>query len=394
MKKLKVVGFLSFFVLNLALFSSGFIQLGCGGGTTNNTNSGWTTVSETSVVGSFSTVMTGFFDISFSPADSSIGFFVGNTGTVDKSVNGGTSSTSIDDLGTSSTCRAVVMSSSNHVWVACQDNGSGALNYGSGASIWHSSDGGTTWELQVNTDATWLARTGETRTGATQDRMNMFAFQTDNVTGVAVGGYGNNYNLIWTTTDGGAGTGSDWVESYLAQTTGTDDELHGVELKVAGDNSFLILAVGNGGVILRKVGTVSTDFTTTAGWTQITSGTTQNLLDVKCIDDSICMAVGGAGTCLRSTDAGASWSTVDCGTTNELGALDYVTGTTKIWAGGAAGTILYSSDAGVTWTEQTTDISTYPVQAIYMIDENTGYAACANSSSNTGALMKTTSGGQ
>ena len=48
-------------------------------------------------------------------------------------------------------------------------------------------------------------------------------------------------------------------------------------------------------------------FEISAQWTQVSSGTTQNIYDLHFPTDSIGYAVGYSGTVLKSTDAGDSW---------------------------------------------------------------------------------------
>ena len=67
--------------------------------------------------------------------------------------------------------------------------------------------------------------------------------------------------------------------------------------------------------------------------------------------------------------------------TVNLNALDLVGA--NVWAGG---------DSGSTWAAQTSN-TTYPVQGIWMVSETIGWAVCSNTASNTGAILKTTTGG-
>jgi photosystem II stability/assembly factor-like uncharacterized protein len=59
-------------------------------------------------------------------------------------------------------------------------------------------------------------------------------------------------------------------------------------------------------------------FAAFAQWSPVDSGTTNNLRGVYLIDSGIGFAVGDAGTILKTTDAGMSWSALASGTTKTL----------------------------------------------------------------------------
>jgi photosystem II stability/assembly factor-like uncharacterized protein len=73
-----------------------------------------------------------------------------------------------------------------------------------------------------------------------------------------------------------------------------DDALLGVS---CGDSVSLV--VGQGGLIMRKVGEDE--------WSSIDSGTDQRLLSVSANESGLAVAVGGFGTVLQSKDAGLTW---------------------------------------------------------------------------------------
>ncbi len=75
------------------------------------------------------------------------------------------------------------------------------------------------------------------------------------------------------------------------------------------------------------------------------------LYDVAVIDRSTAVAIGGAGTILRTTDAGESWELVANGTSRSLWGISFAdsdTGTVL----GSRGTILRTANGGATWSPQ------------------------------------------
>lgn len=219
----------------------------------------------------------GDFAIVIIPADTTNGWAVGNLGEILKSTDSGTTAAGLE-FPSSGRLQAVAPVTTTHVWLAGSDSVNG------GASVWVTTNGGTSWLTQYDTAATFTGRSI-----TTTDHLNALFF-FDESSGLVAGGLGNNTNLIAKTTDGG--------------TT----------------------------------------------WSNLTTGTTEDL----------------SALAVRST---------------------------KIWAGGNNGKIIYSSDSGASFAAQTSN-TTYPVQAIHMVDDDTGFAVCGNTAVNTGAMLKTTTGGQ
>ncbi len=85
-----------------------------------------------------------------------------------------------------------------------------------------------------------------------------------------------------------------------------------------------------------------------AQWAPIASGTVQDLHDI--VKFTPIVVVGNQGTILRSTDAGATWTTPPSGTTMDLTSVNVLT-STQYWIGGAGGTVLFSNDGALTWTD-------------------------------------------
>jgi len=93
-------------------------------------------------------------------------------------------------------------------------------------------------------------------------------------------------------------------------------------------------------------------FTADAQWKLINSGTTDKLAGVAVIDSSNAIVIGGNGTILKTTDAGADWNKIDLGIKNNLTAIgkkpEYFSNSKPIIAVGDS-VILQSTDGGNTW---------------------------------------------
>lgn len=118
--------------------------------------------------------------------------------------------------------------------------------------------------------------------------------------------------------------------------SGTTHNLHGVKLLDSGAG----LAVGDAGTILKTV-----DFGAT--WTTQNSGTTQNFYAVYLLNDNEAVAVGDSGLILRTLDGGLTWLSVPSGVRDSLRAVSF-SGANGI-CGGTSQDILYSTDSGATW---------------------------------------------
>lgn len=99
----------------------------------------------------------------------------------------------------------------------------------------------------------------------------------------------------------------------------------------------------------------SNSYTVYGNWTTQSSGTTNALQGVDTDCAGVWVAVGSAGTILRSADNGLTWATVSSGVTSVL--YDVATDRKGVWiAAGAVGAssstvILRSIDNGLTWTQ-------------------------------------------
>ena len=145
-----------------------------------------------------------------------------------------------------------------------------------------------------------------------------------------------------------------------------------------------VLAVGQSGLILRKVG---------ENWSKVESGTEARLLNVSANSSGLAVAVGGFGAVLRSRDGGSSWEPL----TFDWEALlnDFVEPhiyDVQVSAGGTItivgefGLVLHSADGGESWNMTHRGEASLFALAL---DGNVGYAVGQN-----GAVLRTEDGAQ
>ncbi len=264
-----------------------------------------------------------------------VGTVVGNSGTILRTTNGGTTWT-LQTSGTSSTLYAVFFTDANT-----------GTAVGASGTIRRTTNGGTTWTSQSS---------------GTTNALIWVGF-TDANTGTAVGAIGT----IRRTTNGGT--------TWFSQTSGTTNDLNGVYFTDANNGT----AVGNNGTILR---------TTNGGtnWASQTSGTSNTLTEIIFTDANTGTTVGLSGTILRTTNAGATWTSQSSGTSNDLLGLSFPSAT-KGFTSGASGTILRTTNAGTAWGSQTSG-TTNTLYEVFFSDLNTGTSVGSN-----GTILRTTSGG-
>lgn len=139
-------------------------------------------------------------------------------------------------------------------------------------------------------------------------------------------------------------------------------------------------AVGAAGTILK---------TSDAGssWSGQTSGVPATTLnDVQFSGTSTGIVVGLGGLILRTTDA-ITWQTMTSGTAQVLYGVSWAVSTGTVWAAGAAGAVQVSTDSGNYWRsgDLTGDITGSPTfRSVFFINASTGWAV-----GDLGALWRT-----
>lgn len=135
-------------------------------------------------------------------------------------------------------------------------------------------------------------------------------------------------------------------DSWLLQSSGTTEHLHGIAWKADSPTSVIFVIVGDNGAILN-----STDG---LNWTLATSGTTEHLNKVLYVEElGKFFTIGKLGTILSSTD-GISWVSEASGSVKELFDIAFKSASGSLLQGklvvvGEDGTLLTSLDGGATW---------------------------------------------
>jgi len=148
--------------------------------------------------------------------------------------------------------------------------------------------------------------------------------------------------------------GINWSQAY----TGFANNLFsGIFIKFGGPYTLRTIAVGSGGLILRRNYYPSYDTT----WRQITSGTAADLKFITTYESDysgypylwIC---GSGGTILKSIDTGNTWSKMSSGTSNNLNSMYFKTKDTG-YAVGSGGLVLKTVNGGTSWVQKTNSTS-------------------------------------
>ncbi len=153
---------------------------------------------------------------------------------------------------------------------------------------------------------------------------------------------------------------------WFSLSSGTANGLNGVGIFT----TDYAIAVGDAGTILR---------TTDGGssWDSMTSGTSQRLNSISVINNSTAVIAGDAGTVLRTIDGGSSWESITSNVTDNLMSVSF-NGPNGV-AGGTSQTILFSTDAGATWTTSQTGFFGGGFWGVQMLDADNAFVAGENS---------------
>jgi photosystem II stability/assembly factor-like uncharacterized protein len=139
--------------------------------------------------------------------------------------------------------------------------------------------------------------------------------------------------------------------------------------------SSILLVVGENGRIKRSTNANLSAASIT--FSNITSGTVENLNGVDFIDSSNGIIVGDNGTILKSTDSGASWAAISSPTGENINSVSYGD-SDNIWACCDNGVIIKSTDGGDTWSIDDTLTGTPNLMSIFMRSGVLGFVSGAN----------------
>ncbi|MBN1504170.1 MAG: M28 family peptidase [Candidatus Eisenbacteria bacterium] len=225
----------------------------------------------------------------------------------------------------------------------------GPEGYAAGGNgvVYHTSDGGDTWEKQ------------DAGTGNNLWKASAIAGDTCWISG----GFGE----LIRTSDGG--------ETWEQLVSGTSYYLYGVEFV----NSQVGWVCGDGGLIKKS---------TNGGvdWSTQVSHTIQRLYDIEFTDLNNGWAVGNSGGILRTSDGGANWEVRTDVTTERMYDVCFVD-SLHGWAVGAAGVIVHTSDGGEVWQYQYSGLPS-ALMSVSFVDTQVGWAV-----GSAGIIMHTENAG-
>ncbi len=162
---------------------------------------------------------------------------------------------------------------------------------------------------------------------------------------------------------------------WILQTSGTTENLYAISCV----DSMIAFAAGGNGTIL---------YTTNKGdlWSNKISGTSEPLLGVDFIDANNGIAVGWNGIIIRTTNGGINWTTIANGGVSRLDYVIFINQSILVAVGGE-GTILRSTNGGLNWFSQYST-TTLGLCGVHFIDVNIGTAVGWNAT-----IVRTTNGG-
>ena len=282
--------------------------------------------------------------------DRNNGYAVGDSGTVLKTSNAGTTWLPVS-ISTTYPVQDLSFVSVDLGWVAVGDPDASTVS----GAVWKTTNGGVSWTVLPSSSTN--ARLGISFVSA--------------LTGWACGA-NNGAWQIWGTTDGGSGwtmqSGSGFGWTYAIDCISP----------VRCWSTVVAFFPSPTGVIIATTNGVT--------WSQQTSTTYPFLWDIKFADANTGFTVGDAGTILKTTNSGTTWTSQNSGTTVNLFGIALVSPLNG-WVCGENGTILRTVDGGGTWTSQSTGTAN-DLKGIFFTDVNTGTAVGAQ-----GTILRTTTGG-
>lgn len=124
------------------------------------------------------------------------------------------------------------------------------------------------------------------------------------------------------------------------------------------------------------------------GWYAQTSNTARNLHGVFFQPDGRTgFAVGALGTLLRTLDAGATWSVLTSGTSNDLQSV-WFTSASNGWIAGNGGVVLKTVNGGTSWVRDLTVGASENLMCVRFADASHGWFVGAS-----GVVVRTANGG-
>ena len=348
---------------------------GWAGGSQQNiihtTNGGQTWVTQLGGIGSPPYNRNGFAGVSF--ADAQNGVAVGGGGIVFTTTNGGANWVPRQSGSSSHTYR-LSRTDASHLWAANSD-----------AEILYTTDGGGFWN-RVNVFAFGGSNMGDIDFAA--DNLNGWVVVNGTVPGTSFVFHSNDGGATWQQQNNTPATGGlSGVAALSAQTAVAVSSVFNIVIRTTDGGATWVSiphpsvpwfsavrfldaqtgwAVGSGGSILK-----STDGGAT--WVSQISGTTNPLFDINFADANNGWAVGAVGTLLHTTNGGATWLLQNSGTTTGVFGVSAISSTTA-WISGFNGFVASTSTSGSSWTPENLGTATSFYTTIFL-DASNGWVA-------------------
>ena len=283
--------------------------------------------------------------------DANNGYACGETGTVVKTTDGGTTWFAVN-ISTPNPVKDIFFITASEGWAAVGD-----VNNSTGSGeIWHTIDGGLSWAQQ--TPSTTEARLGVAMASSS--------------TGWVVGSKNGPLNI-----DATVNGGTNWTNQ-------TDANIFGWTYKIDALSATTAFVIGRAffpsvtGFIIKTANGGNT-------WTQNNTGTIPFLNGMDMVNADTGFVAGDAGTIMTTTDGGTSWTNQTSGTTDTLEDVSFVSSSSG-WACGFSGTIRRTVDGGSNWTGETSGVPE-ALHSVFALDTTTVWAAGSN-----GKIIKRTVG--
>ena len=343
-----------------------------------------------------------------------VGWIVGDWGTLLKTTDGGQSFAQIEGATFHrKSLKGVHFVDDTHGWIVTY-NAPTTSDSGNTGDIYHTSDGGKTWDIQLETGAALFNLYFiDTETGwVVGDQRHVFRTANGGNTWELVT-HGSNerhkasygqpeylgneplhtftlYDVVFTDTQHG------WIVGDLGVILHTDsggsgkwkhqrggprfhNSADGVLLGVDFISKQLGWAVGENGTILH---------TRNGGVTWESQSSPSHLLVGVCaISSEEGYVVGDRGSILRTEDGGNVWNAQDSRTTECFGATHFVSPQIG-WAVAEAGVVLHTTNGGSVWQRQSSGTQ-QDLLGVFFVNEKTGW--CVGSG---GEIIHTTDGGR
>ena len=254
-------------------------------------------------------------------------------------------------------------------WVYAITRSSGG-SPGLPSEVIYTTDGGANWNQVTITGI-----------GATEDPCHLEIVGSRLVVLSPTAGSATNGGYYWADIDPDTGAPGTWTKV----TSGFVNAAQPRSMVVLSPREVFIC--GDAGYVYKSIDI-------TSGVTVINAGvaTVQNLARIFAVDDAI-VAVGAAGTVIRSTNRGATFATTTTAPTTSGLVAGWIFSQKRIWVGSVNGYLWYTIDGGKTWANKGfAGHGTGQVFDIVFATEEIGYMLNANATP-TARLFITLDGG-